>query len=353
MTHPAQNTTADQLEIFKSRGMILKDETYKKNINSIENIGYYKLKEFAQPFLNKETQLYENIDLDSVIRRYWQDKNLRIYILHVIENIEVSINTEIAHTLGLKYGPFGYLNFNSWCNRNISKFVVEKDQLFFKKELLKQVSKSRNKIYDYSIDDNFDPDGFPTVWLMPSMMMFGNTKKIFSLMSPENSRIISAKYNAKPKELKSWLDALHMVRNICCHNSNIVDLSLTTKPMIPNGFDQYIYHFEQKGKIIYSNKLSLIIAILIKLMNSINPKYKFEDMFKSINSICSHDDILAHKLGFSSYDSITSMFNTRIKTRRSLSQDLSRQFIRKYATISDLNNLEKLIKNKRKKIKSN
>ncbi len=125
MTNPKALSSDDLLNLFKSRGMAVNGT----DIEKIKHINYYKLKEFAHP-LSKITKSegtinisYDGITFQDVLRRYYQDKNLRIYLLHAIEKIEVSIKTTLSHVMGLKYGAFGYLNFWLWANReNIQNF---------------------------------------------------------------------------------------------------------------------------------------------------------------------------------------------------------------------------------------
>lgn len=47
------------------------------------------------------------------------------------------------------------------------------------------------------------------------------------------TKIIATKFNTNQTELLSWLECLNLIRNICCHNSNLVNIKLTTKPKIP------------------------------------------------------------------------------------------------------------------------
>ena len=68
------------------------------------------------------------------MKRYYQDKNLRIHLLHAIEKIEVALKTWVAFILGEQYGAFGYLNFqNGVIKIDTQKFEIEKRQFFFKK----------------------------------------------------------------------------------------------------------------------------------------------------------------------------------------------------------------------------
>lgn len=96
-----------QLDLFSERGMKVNRENKEKNIGKLKTIGYYRLKEFAKPYSDitqSETGeisiKYNNISFDNIVGRYYQDKNLRMFLLHAIEKIEVSIKTNLAYILG-------------------------------------------------------------------------------------------------------------------------------------------------------------------------------------------------------------------------------------------------------------
>lgn len=103
MEGPKPLSFEEQVDLFASRGVKIKNKALA--IKSIEDIGYYKLKAFSLPLsrvdVNKE-RLYNNIEFQDILNRFYSDKDLRISLLHCIEDIEVSIKTKIAYILGQK-----------------------------------------------------------------------------------------------------------------------------------------------------------------------------------------------------------------------------------------------------------
>ncbi|MCJ0563508.1 Abi family protein, partial [Enterococcus cecorum] len=291
----------EQLELFKSRGMIVNDS----DIEKIQNISYYRLKEFARPLAkikksNGKSEIrYNGIEFKEVLTRYYQDKNLRLHILHAIEKIEVSIKTRISYVLGSNYGAFGYLNFSSWSNRKkYSKFTIEKVQFDIKNRLVKITKKSQSS--EVRNRNNLDQDGFPSVWLGIDLLMFGDIVKILEIMSESNLKSISSHYCCTNDELISWMKCLNFVRNACAHNSNLIDIKLTTKPKFRKSWSNFLYFMKSdKGKKP-TNRLSIIIVILIELVKQINPKYKWQDIQNSIRNLCKENEERAHLLGFNS-----------------------------------------------------
>ena len=308
MKAPIALSWQEQLDLFKSRGMKVTDN----DVDKIKNISYYRLKEFARPLstISKKDGVtsisYNGVEFKEVLTRYYQDKNLRIYLLHAIEKIEVSIKTRISYVLGKKYGAFGYLNFSSWSNRKkYTKFQIEKEQFSIKKRLSKIVKLSQSSELNNKI--NTDTDGFPSVWLGIDLLMFGDIVKILDIMSESNLESISSYYKCSNEELVAWMKCLNFIRNICAHNSNLVDIKLTTKPKTRKYWNRYLYIIEstKNDKIIKkpTNRLSVVIIIIVELVNQINPKYNWHDIQKSIRNLCKNNDERALLLGFNSLES--------------------------------------------------
>ena len=110
-------TFQEQIELLKSRGIIVKN--VKKSSKKIENISYYKLKEYATPFICAYidgSPKYKGLEFDELLERHYQDKNLRIHLFHVIEKIEVSLKTRLAYDLG-NMNAYGYLETDKWINK--------------------------------------------------------------------------------------------------------------------------------------------------------------------------------------------------------------------------------------------
>lgn len=288
-------------DLFESRGIIFPKKTKVRDANKIQEIGYYKLKSFAYPFSYYDSNnnlCYKNLTFKNLLLRYYQDKNLRIFIFHALEDIEVYLNSVVANVLG-KYGAFGYLEYKNWCNREISKWSVENKQYKFKKNLKKKMK--RSNLYDLNDNNNKDEDGFPAVWLMTDCLTFGDSVHLFYDMSLANKRKVANKFNCTYKELESWLGCLNFVRNQCVHNENLIDLEITTKPKIPRLYnDKYAI---QNGEIV-NDRIASVIFIVKFLISQVNNKYKFGNITDSLYKIIGKDDSKAIALGFRNSNAI-------------------------------------------------
>lgn len=303
MEGPKALYVEELLELFKSRGMDIKET----DIEKIKHINYYKLKEFAHP-LSKTSKAngvvkisYEGVTFQEVLRRYYQDKNLRLNLLHAIEKIEVSIKTTLSHLMGLKYGAFGYLNFGNWVHRTkYGKFEIETRQYRLKKSILKSIEKQSSA--EFNIVANMDSDGFPTIWLAIDILTFGDIVVMLELMNSSLLSQIADEYSATSEEFLSWVKCLHFIRNICAHNSNLIDVKLKTKPKLRKNWMEHLYFIQSKkgNAKTPTNRFAAVICIAIYLVKTINPKYKLDHISKGIKSLCNNSEDRANLLGFKS-----------------------------------------------------
>ncbi|MCG0665671.1 CAAX protease [Lactiplantibacillus plantarum] len=319
MKYPDQLTIEEQRQRLETLGITFKPSDRERDLSSIRTVGYYKLKEFAMPFNvsndsnNGNNIEFYGINFGELITRYYQDKNLRINLLHAIESIEVYLQNELSYVLGSKYGAFGYLRFSNWCDRRSSRFDIEEKQYYFKKSLLKKIRKSN--MPDIRYERNINSDGFPSIWLMIDALTFGDTLMLLKIMAPSNLKIISDKFECTSKELLSWLGCLNLVRNTCCHNSDLLDIRFKTQPMVPQEYADKIIFDERSHS--YSRRIAIAIFIVIKLMKNVNSKYNFRKVQASLRNIINGKDELAMGLGFANEKVLKSIPASR-KPRRSI-----------------------------------
>lgn len=304
MKEPRSLSYDELLELFSKRGMDISGV----NNSIIQHINYYKLKDFATPFANyddNEELCYKNLIFSDILKRYYQDKNLRYFMMHAIELIEVSIKANFSQILGERYGAFGYLDFNKWYNRRkMTRYTVERLQYRVKEELQKSLRRLEHK--DNYHGNNFDEDGFPTVWIAIDCLTFGAVVKMLDILNEKSLLSISRIYGCNNSELLSWLKCIYFVRNICAHNDNLIDIHIKTKPKIRTSWYDIIYYHEFTGAKKATNRFAIILLIIMELVQKISPEYNWNYLYQTINEICI-DDKRARLLGFQSKEKVESL----------------------------------------------
>lgn len=306
----------EQLLLFKKRGIKDIDENSEQQINTIKIIGYYKLKQYSYVFWNKESKIYENLTFGNLVNRYYRDQSLKHEIFQVIGDIETALNSEISYILG-KDDPYLYLDFNKWCQirgrnkytnrRVVTKYDIKNEELSFLNQLQHQIKKS-----NYLDIQNFERENetkiFPTVWLMVNALTFGQSIYLLKLMSPDKRKKLSENlFHLKVDKLIKDLELLNLIRNICCHNGDLVDISLKTMPKVFKKYQKYLNI--DRGN--YPHRLSVVIAVLLDLMYSLNPKYNFDYLVRKLEKLCEgNKNMLAQNMGFKNFKSIRQLMKT-------------------------------------------
>lgn len=301
-------TFEEQIDLLESRSMRFSSKKSKeKAAYSLSIISYYRIKEFAKPFAimkkgddNKKSIDYQNTKFEIVISRYYQDKNLRLHLLHAIEDIEVALKTRVAYILGKnELDSYGYLDFSKWCNKEeYCKHYLRYRQNDFKKKLLSTIKNSgSSEIREKQKNDKMS---FPPVWLMINSLTFGQVVALLELMSIKNLTKISQQFSCNNSELLSWLKCINLVRNICAHNSNVIDFKLTTTPSIKEEWKKLLYEYKPG---VYSNRIALPFLIILEMMDQINPKYQFKEIIGSLDKLI-RDEATANYYGFKTLNTI-------------------------------------------------
>ena len=304
----------EQIELLKSRNMKFKNET--KAIESLKHINYYKIKEFAEPFCSKKDDElnYGNISFEYVLNRHRTDKHLRMNLFDAIEYIEVSIKTNLSYILGHgTMGAYGYLDFSSWCNREeyCKHYLWEKEKEF-KNKIKRYLSTTTNKEITRKL--RVENKNYPPIWLLINILTFGDLVKLIELLSISKLKKLAKQYgDISGEQLLSWLKTLNLVRNMCAHNSNLVDLKLKTTPNILSSWQSILY-INNKGH--YTNRLASVLCIVDKLLGKIDSEYNFRSIKVSLERIIDNDDTYCEMLGFKNKNALEELYKDKVKTRK-------------------------------------
>lgn len=169
----------------------------------LEKVNYYRLSAYGIG-LKKSTNSEEyrdDITLEHIFRLYCFDSEFRNDIIHIVEQLEVQLRTQISYCLAIKYGPEGYadvINFNDKKNhdgRSIHGTIMDS----FKNE----VKHCKNLPFVKHHQDVYG--GHFPIWAAVELMTFGNITSIFDIMKPEDQKSISSFYGTSPNHLKSWM----------------------------------------------------------------------------------------------------------------------------------------------------
>ncbi|QVJ96508.1 Abi family protein [Mycoplasma mycoides subsp. capri] len=227
-------TFEEQIEILKSRGLIIKDE--QKAIEILKQENYYNIVNgykdlFLKNTLNdKEDVFIENTTFDELYSLFLFDRELRSILLKYILIFERDFKTIIAYNFSKKYNND---------NRIDSYLYPEnyKDNYIEVLEFISIVNKTivaKSEKTDY-IKHYINQYGHIPLWIVVNILSFGNMVYMFRILKDEDKNKIMLFYvnrflQQHNKKTDLWfredsfislLKILNIVRNVCAHEERM------------------------------------------------------------------------------------------------------------------------------------
>ncbi|BBI36676.1 Abi family protein [Cohnella abietis] len=237
-------TIDEQLDIFKSRGLIIEDELWAKGI--LKRVSYYRFTAYTLS-LKTDDVFHAGVTFKQIFRLYDFDLKFRLLLLEIIEVVEVSMRTYIALVLADKYDGMGYIDSENFDDASKhAKFIADLDQL------LKQSKDVFVKHYFYKYDGEFP------IWVVNEVITLGVLSKMFKNMKKQDKNELGRKYYARVNGdyLASWLHALSNLRNICAHYGRTYNRNFSIPPKL----------FVRDHKVIKDNYKVFTPVYVVKYM---------------------------------------------------------------------------------------
>ena len=253
----------EQLEILKSRGLIISDEEKARVILFREN--YFFLCGYRHVFLrsSKDRVYVEGATFEELHALFTFDRNFRNIIFKNLLIIENNMKSIMSYQLSKKYGykEKDYMKASNFTQD--SKKVRQVNDLIKKMKRQIRVNGSQHSA-TYHYISNY---GYIPLWILVKVLSFGLIGELFSVLKVEDQLSIAEIYDLNVEVLSTYLNILSNYRNLCAHEDilferrierNIVDTKYHRMLNIPIMDDEYIY-----GK----NDLFAVIIILKQMLS--------------------------------------------------------------------------------------
>lgn len=238
---------AAQVELLKSRGLIVNDTT--KAIKILSAVNYYRLSAYSLG-LRKDDIFFEGTTFEQIYQLYEFDTKLRHVLVSAIEIIEIKFRTKIAYYLAMEHDPMSYLDTSLFKDKiRHETFVAEFER---EKERQKGTAFVKHYIDLYN--------GEMPIWVAVEICSFGMISRLFSNLKTKYQKRFVRDYLSQPQGfnnyLISWLRCLVDVRNICAHYGRIYNRILSSTPKMP-------YQYRDMGLALRRIFPLLIVMILL------------------------------------------------------------------------------------------
>ncbi|WP_371405928.1 Abi family protein [Kribbella sp. NBC_00662] len=220
---------AGQVELLKSRGLIVDDEAEAERLLSV--IGYYRLSGYWYSFRRplggqlRDDHFIEGTTFAQVVRLYDADRRLKLQLLDALERIEIGIRVMIGFTLGRR-GAYAHLDAASLdrrFTRSDGRHPGTYDR-WLRKVLAAQTRSSE----DFVLHFQHKYDGRLPVWVITEILDFGAMSHLYQGLQFADRSEIAARVGILDRRgdgnggaLANWLRVRNYVRNVCAHHSRL------------------------------------------------------------------------------------------------------------------------------------
>ena len=278
----------EQVEIFKSKGMIIQDEKYVKRVLLREN--YFFLNGYRHLFLksNEDRTFKEGTTFEELYSLFLFDRSFRNVIFKYLLVIENNLKSIISYQLSKKYG---YREKEYLKEKNFTNAPEKQAQV---KDLIKKMQRQiRVNGSQHSATLHYVSNyGYIPLWILVKVLSFGIVSEMYSILKPEDQKEIAKIYGIDPEVLTVYLPILANYRNLCAHEDILYE-NKTQKAI-----DDTVYHQllkikkEEDEYICGKNDLFALIIILKQMLD----KEEFKNMTMELNNVIETLDFNLHTI---------------------------------------------------------
>lgn len=257
-------TTAEQIALLKSRGLVVEDE--KKLEYYLRNVSYYHLSIYFKHYQNDDV-FFKGITFEDVLRIYIFDNKLRFLLLELLERVEKSFKCRMAYELSVE-------------NKNAHSLLDE--DMYSSKEkhaeavsiLTDEFNKSR-EVSQIHYREVYSEPPLPPIWMSVEILSFGQCVKICKSLKRDHRNKIARTYGEDEQFIMSWMHALSALRNNCAHHSRLWNRDFTIQPKMHHR--AYSKFFVIDSKRIYNH-----LIVLQLLLRDISPESSWLEKLKEL-----------------------------------------------------------------------
>ncbi len=269
-------TLDEQLTIFKSKGLIINDEDFAKEVLLMEN--YFFINGYRHIFLKqgKNKKFIDGVTFEELYQLFLFDRNLRNILFKNLLIIENNIKSIISYQLSKKYGykEKDYLKPSNFTldhkeQRRVNDVI---------NKMKRQIRVNGNKhTATLHYINNY---GYVPLWILVKVLSFGLINELCGILKPEDQSSLSEYYNIDFENFEVYLSLLSNYRNLCAHEDIVFDHK-SQREIEDTRFHEILKIEKVDGEYKYGKNDIFALIIILKQMLK---KDKFEQMINEINN---------------------------------------------------------------------
>jgi len=213
----------EQYNKLLEKGCLIEDELFCKQV--LERVSYYRLSAYFIPFKRKGGYI-EGTSFKRVYRIYEFDRKMRNLLFSAAEELEIYLRVQIGHYFSFAYGALGYMSPANFSGRH--------DDAKFKSLLQQVIANNATTPFVAHHIQKYGGD-FP-FWVVIELFTLGMLSRLCADMQTKDRKALAAKLvQSSSENLKSWMQCLTELRNLCAHYSRLYNYPFKNIPRIPQG----------------------------------------------------------------------------------------------------------------------
>ena len=223
-------TYNEQVDILVRRGMGIGDRD--EAVFLLQQVSYYRLSGYCYPFRefknsSRADTFFPGTRLRDVVDLYRFDSRLRTATFTALTPIELAIRAHLGHELG-SLDPLIHLDPNKL---GVTVDTPKKEKYnSWRKRYDRELESSRE---DFVNHHKQKYGGNLPVWAATEIMDWGSLTYLYELSPTSVQNTISSQCDLTAPQLRSWLKALNIVRNICAHHGRLFNRVHAISPKLP------------------------------------------------------------------------------------------------------------------------
>lgn len=265
----------EQIEILKSKGLIINDVAKAKEILLKEN--YFFISGYRHLFMrsNKDNKFIEGTTFEELYGMFLFDRKIRNIMFKYILVVENNLKSIISYQLSKKYGykEKDYLNPQNFTQDSIKSRQV-KDVLNKMKRQIR-VNGSKHTATMHYIDNY----GYIPMWILVKVLSLGIISELYNILKADDKLVIAEMYKIDAEILGIYVSLLANFRNLCAHEDILYDHR--TQRVIPDHkYHQMLDIDRIDDEYIFGKNDLFALIIILKQMLSEN---EFHDLIRELS----------------------------------------------------------------------
>lgn len=253
-------TFAEQLDILKSRGLIVTDEP--RALHYLEHHNYYRLSAYRFPLtvMGNPDQFLPNTTFDDLWNLYHFDRALRRLVAEAVKRVEISVRARWAYVLAHAHGAQAYEHpqiFREWQRHTETLYKLDGELKRSHEDFVPHYKKK------YQMPR-------PPIWAVCEVMSFGLLSRFYeNIRHHRDKKQIANTYGLSIDNLKSLLEHCAYIRNLCAHHSRLWNRRFTITVQLPQSSPTNVVPNLNPAE---DRKIYNTLVLLIHMVGIIEPK---------------------------------------------------------------------------------